>query len=61
MFTTTEYFTVGHDVVKSLSDKNIEELNPGLERVSFFFGGVGDARNILQTFITISEMEKNEA
>lgn len=41
MFTTTEYFTVGYDFVKSVFDKNIEELNPGLERMSFFFGGAG--------------------
>jgi hypothetical protein len=51
--TTTEYFTAGHDVVTSLYDENIEKLNPGMERVSFFFCGVGDARNMLQTLITI--------
>lgn len=60
MFTTTEYYTVDHDLVMSMFDKTIEGLNPGLEWVLFFFGGVGDARNVLQTFITISEIEKKQ-
>ncbi|KAF4632283.1 hypothetical protein G7Y89_g5844 [Cudoniella acicularis] len=61
MFTTTEYFTVGHDVVTSLFDGDIlNESKLGLESVSFFFGGAGDARNVLQTIIDVADQENTK-
>lgn len=60
MFTTTEYFTVGHDTVTSLfNDEFFEKFDPDVERIAFFLGGVGDARNMLQTICVIAEKEGN--
>ena len=59
MFTTNEYFTVGHDIVTSLfNDECFERFDPDVEKISFFLGGVGDARNLLQTFCVITENER---
>ncbi|KAH6667869.1 hypothetical protein B0J14DRAFT_173776 [Halenospora varia] len=56
MFQTSEYFTVGHDIATSLFDPDV--LDPESESVAFFFGGVGDGRNVLQTFIDIANLEQ---
>jgi len=59
MFTTTEYFTVGHDVVGSVFEPNFfQAYSPDAKQVSFFLGGVGDARTMLQTVAVISEAER---
>lgn len=59
MFVAVEYFTVGHDVVTSLlgTDDIFEKMTPDAESVSFFLGGVGDARNALQTICVLAEQE----
>jgi hypothetical protein len=59
MFTTTEYFTVGHDIVTSIFEHDhFQRFSPDAEQVSFFLGGVGDARTMLQTVAVISEAER---
>ncbi|KAE8445338.1 hypothetical protein EG329_013460 [Mollisiaceae sp. DMI_Dod_QoI] len=59
MLGASEYFTVGHDVVTSLfgDDGIFEKYSPQSKTVSFFFGGVGDARNMYQTISVINELE----
>lgn len=60
-FTTTEYFSVGHDTATSLFDPvTISTYKPDLKSVSFFFGGAGDCRNVLRTLIDISDQEKKK-
>ncbi|TVY92831.1 hypothetical protein LAWI1_G006042 [Lachnellula willkommii] len=60
-FTTTEYFSVGHDTATSLFDPvTISTYKPDLKSVSFFFGGAGDARNVLRTLIDIADQEKKK-
>ena len=61
MFVTTEYFTVGHDLAISLfgDDGIFEQYSAKSETVSFFLGGVGDARNVLQTLSVLAELEQN--
>lgn len=39
-----EYFVVGHDTPESLFDKHL--LATEREKISLFFAGVGDARNL---------------
>jgi predicted transposase YbfD/YdcC len=60
MFVTTEYFNVGHDVASTLfgDDGIFERFSAKSKKVSFFFGGVGDARNAFQTLSVIAELEK---
>jgi hypothetical protein len=59
MFTTTEYFTVGHDVATSIFEADhFEAFAKEAKEVSFFLGGVGDARTVLQTVTIISEAER---
>lgn len=60
MLVAAEYFTVGHDAVTSLfgTDDIFERMTPEAESVSFFLGGVGDARNALQTMCVLAEKEK---
>lgn len=53
------YFTVGLDVPRSLFDRTIQLCRPNDKFVSFFFGGVGDARHMLYTIIYIAQMETN--
>ncbi len=58
MFVTTEYFTVGHDQVTSLFEGMFfESFVPKQKEIGFFFAGVGDGRNLLQTLEVISELE----
>lgn len=60
-FNAPENFSVGHDTVTSLFEPiTIETFKPDLKEVSFFFGGVGDARNVLQTLIDIANQEKTK-
>ncbi|TGO17142.1 hypothetical protein BTUL_0020g00270 [Botrytis tulipae] len=56
--TAKEYFCVGNDKPASLFDHTIDKNEPVSSDVSFLFGGIGDARNLLQTIIGISELEK---
>ncbi|KAH8665117.1 hypothetical protein BGZ60DRAFT_516386 [Tricladium varicosporioides] len=56
MFQTSEYLAVGHDVAASLFDPDSLDLES--ESVAFFFGGVGDGRTVLQTFIDIANLEQ---
>ncbi|TGO68988.1 hypothetical protein BOTNAR_0017g00340 [Botryotinia narcissicola] len=60
LVTTTEYFTVGHDVPESLSYELMQKLRrDGKDRtLSFFFGGIGDARNLYTTMIDLHASEK---
>jgi len=59
MFTTTDYFTVGHDIVTSPFEGDMfQKFAPDATDISFFFGRVGDARNFLQTLAVISESER---
>jgi hypothetical protein len=59
MFTSTEYFTVGHDDVATIFEPDMfKAFAPETKEVSFFLGGVGDARAVLQTFAVISESER---
>lgn len=46
-----EYFVTGHDNPESLYD--IDLANVEQEKVSLFFAGVGDARNVHMTFINL--------
>ncbi|CZR68941.1 uncharacterized protein PAC_18842 [Phialocephala subalpina] len=61
MLESTEYFTVGHDVVTSLFNHvgMFDQYSSEAETVSFFLGGVGDARNVFQTLSLIAELEKS--
>ena len=57
MYVTTEYFTVGHDVVTSLFEKGIFEMfSPEATSVNLFLGGIGDARNVLQTICVLASL-----
>ena len=61
MHTTTEYFTVGHDVVSSLFEPDVCAKyvgEPGKKFMSFFLAGLGDDRRLLQTLNVITESEK---
>jgi hypothetical protein len=59
MFTTTEYFAVGHDVATSIFEADpFGAFAKEAKEVSFFLGGVGDARAVLQTVAVISEAER---
>lgn len=60
MYTTTEYYTVGHDVATSSfgKDGTFDTYNPTAKKVSFFFGGVGDGRHFFQTMSVLAELEK---
>jgi hypothetical protein len=61
MYTTTEYFGLGHDTATSIFEGFVfEEFESDLKRVSFFFGGVGDGRHFLQTLIRIADHEKTK-
>jgi hypothetical protein len=58
MFSTTEYYSVGHDVVTSLYvNDTFEKFSPDSESISLFVGGVGDARNALQTITVLAQHE----
>jgi hypothetical protein len=62
MFSTTEYYSVGHDVVTSLYvNDTFESFSPESENISLFFGGVGDARNALQTISVLAQHEAQGA
>ncbi|KAF7879570.1 hypothetical protein EAF04_000765 [Stromatinia cepivora] len=56
--TTGEYCTVGNDKPTSLFDLTISKYEPMSNSVSFLFGGIGDARNLLRTIAGITELEK---
>ncbi|KAF7949020.1 hypothetical protein EAE96_008196 [Botrytis aclada] len=56
--TAKEYCSTGNDKPASLFDHTICKNEPVSSDVSFLFGGVGDARNLLQTIIGISELDK---
>ncbi|KAJ8065185.1 hypothetical protein OCU04_005897 [Sclerotinia nivalis] len=56
--TTGEYCTVGNDKPTSLFDLTIGKYGPVSNGVSFLFGGIGDARNLLRTIAGIAELEK---
>ncbi|KAF7937391.1 uncharacterized protein EAE98_001705 [Botrytis deweyae] len=56
--TAKEYCRVGNDKPASLFHHTIDKNEPVSSDVSFLFGGIGDARNLLQTIIGISELEK---
>jgi hypothetical protein len=54
MFRTTEYFTVGHDTARSIFEADMfQTFAPEAKEIAFFLGGVGDARNFLQTVTVI--------
>ncbi|KAF7880948.1 uncharacterized protein EAF02_006839 [Botrytis sinoallii] len=56
--TAKEYCCVGNDKPASLFDHTIDKNEPVSNDVSFLFAGIGDARNLLQIIIDISELEK---
>lgn len=59
--TTIEYFTVGHDTVTSIFEADMfQTFAPEAKEISFFLGGVGDARTVLQTVTVIMESEKSK-
>lgn len=58
------YFHIDHDSVLSIFDKSVKTMRdllhlPNEACVSFFFGGIGDARNLFYTMIHITEMEQS--
>ncbi|KAF7903648.1 uncharacterized protein EAF01_006697 [Botrytis porri] len=50
LVTTTEYFTVGHDIPEGIFHDLIQKPRRDEKdrTLSFFFGGIGDARNYMQ-------------
>ncbi|CAD6442686.1 33fe9913-89e2-439c-a543-4123e27a11e9 [Sclerotinia trifoliorum] len=56
--TTRAYCTVGNEKPTSLFDLTIGKNEPTSNSVSFLFGDIGDARNLLQTIAGIAELEK---
>ena len=52
-----EYFTVGHDTAEA--QVNREMVTESSEPLSFFFGGIGDARHLFATIITLRALEQD--
>jgi hypothetical protein len=44
-----EYYNVGHDKANSMLDPLLGNHSSENQTLSFFFGGIGDARHLLQT------------
>ena len=52
-----EYFTIGHDDAEAqVNRKMMTESN---EPLSFFFGGIGDARHLFATIIMVRDIERD--
>ena len=52
-----EYFTIGHDDAEAqVNRKMMTESN---EPLSFFFGGIGDARHLFATIIMLRDIERD--
>ncbi|EDO04890.1 predicted protein [Sclerotinia sclerotiorum 1980 UF-70] len=61
-FTITEpACTLGNEKPTSLFDLTIGKNEPVSDSVSFLFGDIGDARNLLQTIARIAELEKEHS
>jgi tetratricopeptide (TPR) repeat protein len=58
MYSSVEYYTVGHDEISNLFDKDLVKASSKEDNVSLFLGGVGDARHLYRTIIGIAEHEK---
>jgi hypothetical protein len=54
---TPDYYVVGHDTPESLCDSALS-ASPR-QRLSFLFGGIGDARNLFQTIIEVAAHERD--
>jgi hypothetical protein len=54
---TPEYYVVGRDTPESLCDSALS-ASPR-QRLSFLFGGIGDARNLFQTIIEVAAHERD--
>ena len=52
-----EYYTIGHD--KAEAQVSREMMAESSEPLSFFFGGIGDARHLFATLITLRELERD--
>jgi len=52
---TSEYYAIGHDTPESLFDETLG--SSPRHRISFLFGGIGDARNLFQSIIEIAAHE----
>lgn len=51
-----EYYTVGHDNVRSQFDPSAAKNSLDAESVSFLFGGIGVARHLYITLISIAKI-----
>ena len=52
-----EYYTIGHDEAEA--QVNREMMAESSEPLSFFFGGIGDARHLFATIITLRALERD--
>lgn len=57
MHSSTEYYTLGHDVMQSLWDPSIIQTYQAEETTALFFAGIGDARNLYATILSIESHE----
>ncbi|APA12848.1 hypothetical protein sscle_10g076180 [Sclerotinia sclerotiorum 1980 UF-70] len=59
LYTTTDYFTVGHDVAESLFNVLLQDFpRKNNKTMLFFLGGIGDSRNLYATMIDLHTSEK---
>ena len=52
-----EYYTIGHDNAEA--QVNHKMMTESSEPLSFFFGGIGDARHLFATLITLRALERD--
>lgn len=52
-----EYYTVGHDQAEAQVNRKM--MTESGEPLSFFFGGIGDARHFFATIITLRALERD--
>ena len=52
-----EYYTIGHDNAEA--QVNHKMMTESSEPLSFFFGGIGDARHLFATLITLRALEQD--
>ena len=52
-----EYYTIGHDDAEAQVNRKM--MTESSEPLSFFFGGIGDARHLFATIITLKALERD--
>lgn len=56
-----EYFTFGHDTPESMWEFHDELLHTDRRKISFLFAGIGDARNLHRTILSIAMQDLSKS